>query len=55
MKDMWNIKRVLESQVDVHAKLEIQSNSGLQSSTLSQSWGLGPHCLQIDTQYAHDF
>jgi hypothetical protein len=54
MEDMWDIKRVLGSQGDAHTKVENQSKLELQSLTLSQSWGLGPHCLQIDTQDAYD-
>jgi hypothetical protein len=27
MEDMWDIKRVLESQEDAHVKVEMQSNS----------------------------
>jgi hypothetical protein len=36
MEDMWDIKRVLESQENMHNKVEIQSNLELQSLTLSQ-------------------
>jgi hypothetical protein len=43
MEDMWDIKRVLESQENMHNKVEIQSNLELQSP--------GSRCLQID---AHD-
>jgi hypothetical protein len=54
MEDMWDIKRVLESQGDVHAKVEIQSKSGLQSLTSSQSWGPRPLCLQINAHDTYD-
>jgi hypothetical protein len=50
MEDMWDIKRVLESQGHTHAKVKIQSNSELQSLTSSQSRGPRPPCLQIDAQ-----
>jgi hypothetical protein len=42
---------VLESQRDMHAKVEIQSNSEFQSLTLSPTRSPRPLCLQID---AHD-
>jgi hypothetical protein len=51
MEDLWEIKRMLESQGDAHAKVEIQSKSEFQSLTVSPSRGAGPPCLQID---AHD-
>jgi hypothetical protein len=54
MEDMWDIKRVLEIEGDVYAKVEIQSNSELQSLTLSQSRGLGPLCLEIEAQNVYD-
>jgi hypothetical protein len=50
MEDMWNIKRVLERQEDMHAKVDIQSKSELQSLTLSQSRDPESPCLQIDAQ-----
>jgi hypothetical protein len=33
MEDMWDIKRVLESQGKEHTKVDIQSNLELQSRT----------------------
>jgi hypothetical protein len=42
MEDMWDIKRVLESQGNTHNKVEIQSNSELWSLTLSPTQSLGP-------------
>jgi hypothetical protein len=53
MEDMWDIKSVLERQGDVHSKVEIQSNSKLQSLTLSQSQDSAPPCLQINAQYTY--
>jgi hypothetical protein len=51
MENLWEIKRMLESQGDAQAKVEIQSKSEFQSLTASPSRGAGPPCLQID---AHD-
>jgi hypothetical protein len=48
-----SIKKVLESQGDVHEKVANQSNSKLPSSSPTQSPGL-PH-IQIDVQIAYDF
>jgi hypothetical protein len=48
MEDMWDIKRVLESQGNINNKVEIQSNSELQSLTSSLTRSPGPPCLQID-------
>jgi hypothetical protein len=52
MEDKWSIKKVLESQEDVHEKVANQSNSELPSSSPTQS--LGPPCIQIDVQIAYD-
>jgi hypothetical protein len=54
MEDMWDIKRVLESQGNMHNKLEIQSNSELRSLTLSPTRSPEPPCLQIDAQDVSD-
>jgi hypothetical protein len=51
MKDKQNIKKVLESQGDVHKKVVNQSNSELPSSSPTQS--LRPPCIQIDVQIAY--
>jgi hypothetical protein len=51
MEDKWSIKNVLESQGDVHEKVESQSNSELSSSCPTQS--LGPPHIQIDLQIAY--
>jgi hypothetical protein len=50
MEDKWSIKKVLESQGDVHEKVANQSNSQLLSSSPTQS--PGPPCIQIDVQIA---
>jgi hypothetical protein len=50
--DKWSIKKVLESQGDVHEKVVNQSNSELLSSSLTQS--PGPHHIQIDVQIGYN-
>jgi hypothetical protein len=45
---------MLERQVDVHIKLEIQSNLEFQSLTLSKTRNPGPPRLQIDVQDAYE-
>jgi hypothetical protein len=52
MEDKRSIKKVLESQGDVHEKVANQSNSELSSSTPTRS--LGPPRIQIDVQIAYD-
>jgi hypothetical protein len=52
MEDKRSIKKVLESQEDVHEKVANQSNSELQSSSPTQS--PGPARIQIDVQIAYD-
>jgi hypothetical protein len=52
MEDKQNIKKVLESQGDVHEKVANQSNSELPSSSPTQS--PGPPHIQIDVQIAYD-
>jgi hypothetical protein len=51
MEDKRSIKKVLESQGDVHEKVANQSNSELLSS--SPTWSPGPPCIQIDVQIAY--
>jgi hypothetical protein len=53
-EDERDIKRMLERQVDVHIKLEIQSNLEFQSLTLSKTQNPGPPRLQIDVQGAYE-
>jgi hypothetical protein len=52
MEDKWSIKKVLESQGDVHENVANQSNSKLLS--LSPIWSPGPPRIQIDVQIAYD-
>jgi hypothetical protein len=52
MEDKWSIKKVLESQAGVHAKVANQSNSELLSLSPTQS--PGPPHNQIDVQIAYD-
>jgi hypothetical protein len=52
MKDKRSIKKVLESQGDVHKKVTNQSNSELPSSSLTQT--PGPPRIQIDVRIAYD-
>jgi hypothetical protein len=52
MEGKWDIKKVLESQGDMHEKVANQSNSELPSS--SPTWSPGPPHIQIDVQIAYD-
>jgi hypothetical protein len=52
MENKLSIKKVLESQGDMHEKVANQSNSELPSSSLTQS--PGPPRIQIDVQFAYD-
>jgi hypothetical protein len=52
MEDKWSIKKVLESQGDVHEKVANQSNLELPSSSPTQS-SVPPH-IQFDVQIAYD-
>jgi hypothetical protein len=52
MEDKWSIKKVLESQGDMHEKVANQSNSELPSSSPTRS--PGPPRIQIDVQIAYD-
>jgi hypothetical protein len=52
MEDKRNIKKVLESQGNVHEKVANQSNSELPS--LSPTRSLGPPRIQIDVQVAYE-
>jgi hypothetical protein len=51
MEDKWNIKKVLESQGDVHEKVANQYNSELSSSSPTRS--PGPSRIQIDVHIAY--
>jgi hypothetical protein len=52
MEDKRSIKKVLESQGDVHAKVANQSNSELPSSSPTRS--TGPAHIPINVQIAYD-
>jgi hypothetical protein len=52
IEDKWSIKKVLESQGDVHAKVANQSNSELLSSSPTRS--SRPPRIQIDVQIVYD-
>jgi hypothetical protein len=52
MEDKRNIKKVLESQGDLHEKVANQSNSEFVSSSPTRS--PGPPLIQIDVQIAYD-
>jgi hypothetical protein len=52
MEDKRSIKKVLESQGDVHKKVANQSNSELPSSSPTQS--PGPPRIEIDVQIVYD-
>jgi hypothetical protein len=52
MENKWSIKKVLESQGDVHEKVANQSNSELLISSPTQSPG-SPR-IQIDVQIAYN-
>jgi hypothetical protein len=52
-EDVCDTKDVLENQGDVHTKVEIPSNSELQSLTSSPTRSLGSPCLQINAQDAY--
>jgi hypothetical protein len=52
-EDEWDIKRELERQGDVHIKVDIQSNSELQSLTLTPTQSPQPRWLQIDVHDAY--
>jgi hypothetical protein len=52
MKDKQSIKKVLESQGDLHEKVANQSNSELPSSSPTRN--AGPPRIQINVQIAYD-
>jgi hypothetical protein len=54
MKNMQDIKKVPESQVNMHNMVEVQANSESRSLIVSQTQSLGPPCLQIDVHDASD-
>jgi hypothetical protein len=54
MENMRDIKKVLESQENMHNMVKVQANSESKSLTLSPTRIPGPSCLQIDVQDASD-
>jgi hypothetical protein len=54
MKDVCDIKKVLEIQGHMHNKVEVHANSESRSLTLSPTRSPGPPCLQIDPQDMSD-
>jgi hypothetical protein len=52
MENMVDIKKVLESQENMHNMVEVQANSESRSQTSSPTRSPGPPCLQIDVQDA---
>jgi hypothetical protein len=54
MENMWDIKKVLEVQGNMHNMVEVQANSESRSPTSSPTQSPGPPCLQIDIQDASD-
>jgi hypothetical protein len=54
MENMWDIKKVLESQENTHNMVEVQSNSESRSLTSSPTQSPGPPYLQIDVQDVSD-
>jgi hypothetical protein len=55
MKNMQDIKKVLESQGNTHDMVELQANSESKSLTSSPTRSPRPLCLQIDVQDVSDF
>jgi hypothetical protein len=54
MENMQDVKKVLESQGNMHNMVEVQANSEFRSLTSSPSRSPGPPFLQIDIQDASD-
>jgi hypothetical protein len=52
MEDMWDVKKVHESQGNMHNNVEVQANSESKSLTSSPTRSPGPPCIQIDVQHA---
>jgi hypothetical protein len=48
MEDMWDIRRVLESQRNMHNKVDVQANPESRSLTSSPTQSPGQPCLEID-------
>jgi hypothetical protein len=54
MEDKWSIKKVLESQGDMHEKVVNQSDSELLSPSPSPTQSPGPPHIQIAVQITYD-
>jgi phage gp29-like protein len=54
MENMWDIKKVMESQGNMHNMVEVQANSESRSLTSTPTRSLGLPYLQIDVQDASD-
>jgi hypothetical protein len=54
MENLWDNKRVLESQGNMHNTEDVQANSERRSLTMSPTQSLGPPCLQTDVQDVSD-
>jgi hypothetical protein len=54
MEDMWDIRKVLEIQGNMHNKMEVQANLESRSLTSSKTQSLRPSYLQINVQDASD-
>jgi hypothetical protein len=54
MENMWDIKKVLESEGNMHNMVEVQANSESRRLTSSPTWTPVPPCLQIDVHDASD-
>jgi hypothetical protein len=50
MENMWDIKKVLESQGNTHNMVEVQEKLESRSLITSPTRSPGPLCLQIDIQ-----
>jgi hypothetical protein len=48
MENMWDVKKVLEIQVNAHNKVVVQANSESMSLTSSPTRSPRQPCLQID-------
>jgi hypothetical protein len=54
MENMRDVKKVLESQGNMHNMVEVQANSESRSLTSSPTRSPGPPCLQTDVDDASD-
>jgi hypothetical protein len=54
MENIWDIKKVVESQGNTHNMVEVQANSESKSLTSSSTQSPEPPCLQIDVHDVPD-